>query len=223
MISKRLSTLLLLSLVCSTSAHVLIRQDTPSEVSAEVGSDPTDAGDSFDFSSQSTASEMPDTAVASAAPDVEDSASSAVSSEDTPTPSASATARTGSRVGELGGAGIGGVYPVASAECVDMFNIIQYVYQLIELSPPLRVSSPTSTGWKAYFSLCSSQGSSESCSPICTAFTSATSCLSCLVTNGQTNFDEVAAQQVAWNLESTCQDLELRVKSVEIKAAPTTT
>lgn len=145
------------------------------------------------------------------------------SARKTPTPSASATGRTGSRAGDLGGAGMGGAYPVACAECVDLFNMIRYVPSTQELSPPLRVASPTSTGWKAYFSSCSSQGSSESCSPICTDFTSATSCLSCLVTNGQKNFDEVAAQQAAWNLESTCQDLQLPVKSVEIKAAPTTT
>lgn len=83
MISKRLSTLFLLFLVYSTSAHVLIRQDTSSDVSAEAGSDPINAGDSLDPSPQSTASEMPDIAEASATPDVGDSASSAISSEDT--------------------------------------------------------------------------------------------------------------------------------------------
>ena len=72
-------------------------------------------------------------------------------------------------------------------------------------------------------SLCSSQGSSESCSPICTDFTTTLNCLSCLVSNGQTNFGQQDAQQIIWNLEAACEDLSLGVKSVDVTATPTTT
>lgn len=72
-------------------------------------------------------------------------------------------------------------------------------------------------------SLCSTQGSSESCSPICTSWTTSTNCLDCLLANGQPNVDQTSLQQVVWNLEASCSDLELGVASIEITASPTTT
>ena len=72
-------------------------------------------------------------------------------------------------------------------------------------------------------STCSSEGSSESCSPICTGWSAAITCLNCLLQNGQENLSQSAVQQVVWNLESSCSDLGFNVFSATISATPTTT
>ncbi|KAK1924868.1 hypothetical protein DB88DRAFT_240757 [Papiliotrema laurentii] len=155
---------------------------------------------STDGSAASTDTGTDPSAAVSADPSVAASpAPSADPAADTsaaPSPAASSSTGTSGNSGVLAGAGSGGAVPSSCSSCDNTYTLVNG---------------------------CSSEGSSESCSPICTNWSAAISCLNCLLQNGQQNLDQSAVQQVVWNLESSCSSLGFSVSSATISATATTT
>ncbi|ORX39972.1 hypothetical protein BD324DRAFT_615730 [Kockovaella imperatae] len=136
------------------------------------------------------------------ATDTEDQPTDTVAASTTEAPAASTTdpaapSASASTIGQpLGGAGQGESIPATCASCSSSYdNVIA----------------------------CLTNGNSDSCSPVCGNYTSTVNCISCLVSNGQPDVDQSAAQQVVWNLEASCQALGVTVQSITITAYPTTT
>ena len=72
-------------------------------------------------------------------------------------------------------------------------------------------------------STCYAQLSSESCSPICSNYSSTINCLDCLINNGQANLVASNVQQMVWDIEAECSLLGVNVATQELDTAATAT